>query len=232
LRRAACLFGLILLGVATPAAAQLRPTPGTGDPRIQSVTYDPDQVVQLEVATGYQLTVEFAPDERIENVAVGDSGAWQVTPNKRGDRLFIKPVQGGVTTDMTVVTDARSYIFELSGGFGGGAQAFTVRFEYPAPPEPTATPGQAVNGPGRYKLSGAKAIQPDAISDDGLKTYIVWRAEQSLPAVFKIDHDGKETLADGAMRDGRYVLDSVNNRLVFRLDKQNASAVRVPQMKR
>jgi len=193
--------------------------------------YDPDQVVQLEVAVGYQLTVEFAPDERIENVAVGDSGAWQVTPNKRGDRLFIKPVQGGVTTNMTVVTDARSYVFELSGGFGG-AQAFTVRFEYPAPPEPAAVPGAVTNGPGRYKLSGAKAIQPDAISDDGQKTYIVWRADQTLPAVFKIGRDGKETLADGAMRDGRYVLDSVNNRLVFRLDKQEATAARVPQVKR
>ena len=230
MRQIAFLFGLALLGAATPAAAQLRPTPGAGDPRIQSVMYDPDQVVQLQVATGYQLTVEFAPDERIENVAVGDSGAWQVTPNKRGDRLFIKPVQGGVTTNLTVVTDARTYIFELSGGYGG-AQAFTVRFQYPPPPAPAAT-GQAINAPGRYKLSGTKAIQPDAISDDGEKTYIIWRAEQSLPAVFKIDRDGKETLADGAMRDGRYVLDSVSNRLVFRLDKQVAYAARVPRVAR
>ncbi|MDB5678260.1 TrbG/VirB9 family P-type conjugative transfer protein [Sphingomonas bacterium] len=224
------LLGLLALIAASPAAAQVRPVPGAGDPRIQTVMYDPDQVVQLQVAIGYQLAVEFAPDERIETVAVGDSGAWQVTPNKRGDRLFIRPAQGGVTTNMTVVTDARAYNFELSGGYGG-AQAFTVRFTYPPPPTETAASDQPVAAAGRYKLSGARQIQPDAISDDGMKTYIVWRADQTLPAVFKIGRDGKETLADGAMRDGRYVLDSIANRLVFRLDNLTAAAVRVPQVR-
>ena len=65
---------LALAFAALPAHAQVRPQPGSGDPRIQSVMYDADQVVQLQVPTGYELTVEFAPDERIENVAVGDSG--------------------------------------------------------------------------------------------------------------------------------------------------------------
>lgn len=220
---------LILLAAAHPATGQVRPTPGPGDPRIQTVMYDADQVVQLQVATGYQLTLEFAPDERIENVAVGDGAAWQVTPNRRGDRLFIKPAQGGVTTNLTVVTDARTYIFELSSSYGG-PQAFTVRFQYPPPPAPAAGDQPAATA-GRYKLSGTRAVQPDAISDDGAKTYIMWRADQTLPAVFKIDRDGKETLADGAMRDGRYVLDSIANRLVFRLDKQMAEAVRVPQVR-
>lgn len=227
---ATLLTALFALTVAAPAVAQVRPAPGPGDPRIQTVMYDPDQVVQLQVAPGYQLAVEFAPDERIETVAVGDSGAWQVTPNKRGDRLFIRPAQGGVTTNMTVVTDARAYNFELSGGYGG-AQAFTVRFTYPPPPAETAVGDQPAASAGRYKLSGAKTIQPDAISDDGSKTFIIWRADQTLPAVFKIGRDGKETLADGAMRDGRYVLDSIANRLIFRLDSEMAVAVRVPQVR-
>lgn len=212
-----------------PAMAQMRPQPGGGDPRIQTVMYDADQVVSLQVATGYELTVEFAPDERVENVAVGDSGAWQVTPNKRGDRLFLKPLQG-VTTNMTVVTDARTYVFELSPGSAGGAP-FVVRFRYPQPPPP-AYSGAAAVGPGRYKLAGSNDVRPDAISDDGAKTYIMWRESQTLPAVFVIDREGKETLADGAMRDGRYVLDSINNKLVFRLDKKMASATRVPQVAR
>ena len=220
---------LAAAAIALPAAGQVRPQPGEGDPRIQSVMYDANQVVLLQVATGYQLTLEFAPDERIENVAVGDAGAWQVTPNKRGDRLFIKPVNGSVTTNLTVVTDARSYVFELSPG-SPGSSPFTVRFQYPPPPAPAA-PQAAANEPGRYKLTGSADLRPDAISDDGAKTYIMWRAEQTLPAVFIIDRDGKETLADGAMRDGRYVLDSVNNRLIFRLDKKVAGAARVPSVK-
>lgn len=222
-------FLLALAVIAAPAQAQVRPQPGSGDPRIQSVLYNADQVVQLQVPTGYQLTVEFAPDERIENVAVGDSGAWQVTPNKRGDRLFLKPLQGA-TTNMTVVTDARTYVFELSPGSVGSAP-YIVRFQYPPPPAPAKAETAAIE-PGRYKLTGSADIRPDAISDDGSKTYIMWRDEQTLPAVFVIDRDGKETLADGAMRDGRYVLDSINNKLVFRLDKKAATAARVPQVVR
>ena len=32
-----------------PAQAQVRPQPGSGDPRIQTVMYDADQVVSLQV---------------------------------------------------------------------------------------------------------------------------------------------------------------------------------------
>ena len=44
------------------------------------------QVAEVDVAlgkAGIQSTIEFADDERIENVAVGDSNAWQITPNRR-----------------------------------------------------------------------------------------------------------------------------------------------------
>ena len=54
------------------------------DPRIEMVTYDADQIVQLRVTAGFQVMVEFAGDERVENVALGDSSGWQATPNKRG----------------------------------------------------------------------------------------------------------------------------------------------------
>jgi type IV secretion system protein VirB9 len=222
-------LALFILALLAPVAAtaQLRPTPGAGDPRIQSVVYDTNQVVQLQVATGFQLTVEFAPDERIENVAIGDSGAWQVTPNKRGDHLFIKAIQPGVTTNLTVVTDARSYNFELLPLYGPlPDMAYTVRFTYPVPAVATVAevpPAEA----GRYKLSGSRAIRPTEIDDDGLKTYIVWPPETSLPAIFAIDEKGREMLVDGAMRDGQYVIDSVKPKLVFRLDRDMASAVRV-----
>lgn len=218
---------LMLLALAAPCAAQVQPQPGQGDPRIQSVDYDPEQVVTLQIAAGYQLTVEFAPDERIESIAVGDSGAWLVTPNKRGDHLFIKAAQSGVTTNLTVVTDARSYLFELVPGYGG-MTAYAVRFRYPA----AALAQLAEIAPaeaGRYRLSGAKSLRPSAIDDDGAKTFIVWPEGKPLPAVFAAGAGGEETVVNGGMRDGRYVLDTVTDRLVFRLGKQVAGAVRVPQ---
>lgn len=220
---------LVLFAVFPSAGfAEARPVPGPGDPRIQTVLYDPEQVIALQVATGYQVTLEFGPDERIENVAVGDSGAWLVTPNKRGDHLFIKPAQNGVATNMTVVTDARTYSFSLTPAYGPTADmAFTVRFRFPpaavAAVEQT-TPAEVAH----YKLRGERTLRPSAIEDDGVHTYLVWPASQTMPAVFAIDAQGRETLVNGMMRDGRYVLDSVSDKLLFRLDKQTGYALRFP----
>ena len=223
---------LLALLLPAGAVAQIRPTPGPGDPRIQTIAYDANQVVQLQVASGYQLAIEFAPDERIENVAVGDSGAWQVTPNKRGDHLFIKALQQGASTNLTVVTDARSYVFELTPMFGPlPDMAYTVRFTYPAPAVATAA-AVAVPQPGRYKLGGTRALRPSQIDDDGVHTYIVFPADKPLPAIFAIDAKGQEMLVDGAMRDGTYVIDDVKPKLLFRLDSDVATATRVKTKKK
>ncbi|MES2056458.1 MAG: TrbG/VirB9 family P-type conjugative transfer protein [Pseudomonadota bacterium] len=220
-----------LLAAPIAASAQTRPVPGPGDPRIQTVAYDAAQVVSLQVANGYQLTIEFGAGERIENVAIGDSGAWQVTPNKRGDHLFIKALQNGVSTNMTVVTDARSYTFELLPLYGPlPDMAFIVRFTYPIPAVATIATAVAAQ-PGRYKLSGARDIWPTTIDDDGAKTFIAWPTDRALPAVFAIDSRKNETLLDGAMRDGEYVIDSVQQKLVFRFDKKVARAERIKAKK-
>ena len=226
------LGALLLLCAATvPALAEVRPTPGSGDPRIQTILYDPDQVIQLQVAPGYQLTLEFGPDERIENVAVGDSGAWQVTPNKRGDHLFIKAAQGGVATNMTVVTEARTYSFSLTPAYGPTPDlAFTVRVRFPPTAVAAVEAGTGVAPEiGRYKLSGTRALRPSAIDDDGVHTYLEWPPGETMPAVFAISADGRETLVNGMMRDHRYVIDSISNRLIFRLDAGTAYATRIPR---
>lgn len=233
--RAVFALALALLAAA-PAAAQVRPQPGAGDRRLQTIDYADDQVVILEVAPGYQLTVELAPDEQIENVAVGDSSAWQVTANRRGDRLFIKPLQSGVTTNMTVITSARLYAIDLVPlPSPSPDMAYSVRFNYPEPArtgEGGAEEGAADGAgeaaiDGRYRVSGARALQPSRIGDDGRHTYIEWPADRPIPAIYGVGANGLETLVNGAMRDEVYVIDQVLPRLVFRIDRQTARAVRV-----
>ncbi|MEA1015858.1 TrbG/VirB9 family P-type conjugative transfer protein [Sphingosinicella sp. LY1275] len=218
------------------AAAQPLPPPPTADPRVQTIDYREDQVIVLQAAPGYQLTVELGADERVENVAVGDSGAWQVTANRRGDMLFIKPLQSGVTTNMTVVTDARLYAFDLVPLYGPSPEmAYRVRFRYPAaqgaaPADDAA--GEATLIEGRYRLSGVRALRPARISDDGRHTYIEWPKDAALPAVYALDARGEETLVNGMMRDGLFVVDSVVPRLAFRIDRQVARATRVVPRRR
>jgi len=66
---------LAVLGCSAAGAA--------ADNRIRSLAYDPNHIVQILGKPGIQSTIEFGEDERIENVAVGDSNAWQITPNHR-----------------------------------------------------------------------------------------------------------------------------------------------------
>jgi type IV secretion system protein VirB9 len=213
-----------VLAVAPPAA-QGQPAPV--DTRVRTIAYHPDELVPLQVAAGYQLMVEFAADERIESVAVGDSASWQVTPNRNGDRVFVKPLQGGLPTNLTVVTSARTYTFELSALPGPSADMpYIVRFSYPAA-DATAEAEPAGAMAGRYRLSGSRALRPSRISDDGIHTYIEWPRDRALPAVYALDGHGQESLVNGMMRDDLFVIDAVVQRLVFRIDSEVARAERV-----
>jgi type IV secretion system protein VirB9 len=225
---------LALAGAPLPASAQIRPQAGTGDPRIQSIEYDASQVVQIQAAPGYQVTLELGSDEQIENVAVGDSGAWQVTANRNGSRLFVKPVQSGVTTNMTVVTNVRVYAFELVPLFGPSPDmAYTIRFRYPAAAAASASAEAELIVEGRYRLSGERTLRPSRISDDGRHTYIEFPRDQAIPAIYAVDERGGESLVNGMMRDDLFVIDSVVPRLVFRIDQHVARATRLaPQAAR
>lgn len=224
MKRRLALIALFLLA-APGGGAQVRPQPGYGDARMQTVDYHRNQVVEIEGAPGYQVLIALAPDERVQNVALGDSGAWQVVTSQSGNMLFVRPTQDGVSTNMTVITSARFYAFDLVPA--NGAPPYEVRFRYPAElenaPETFAGMGEAV---GRYKLGGTKALWPASIGDDGVRTYIDWPADTPLPAVFIIDDYGRERLANGNMRGDLYVIDSVHEQLLFRIDRKAARAKR------
>lgn len=222
------LAACMTLATAGPALAQYRPQPSSGDPRLQTIEYRNNQVVTLEVAPGYQLSVEFAPDERIESVGLGDSIAWMVSPTKRGNHLFIKAAQPGVSTNMTVVTDIRTYTFDLHPLPGPSeTMAYTVRFSYPEPPGTRMRVNTVAAAPDtRYRVSGDKKLRPSAISDDGIKTYIEWPADVAMPAIYAINDQGRETLVNGVVQDKMFVVDGVSQQLVFRIDKRAARAIR------
>jgi len=237
MRRVALAMALTL-AVAGGARAAVSPRPGPGDPHIQTILYDAQQVVELKVAIGYALTVEFSPDEKIEAVSVGNSAAWQVSADKEASRLFIKPMQAGLDTNMTVITDTRVYAFELrSSPSPDPAMPFLVRFQYPvAPQAATLPPPEKPARPGKperpftlvvsYAFSGSSRLKPVGMNDDGHSTFITWPEKTPIPAVSAVEEDGKVVLTNGAIRDGKLVIDEVANRFIFRFDGETAEVTR------
>jgi type IV secretion system protein VirB9 len=225
------LMGGFALAAPTAASAAQAPRPGVTDPRIQSIEYDPNQVVVLQGAMGNQTMIEFAPGEHLENVAIGDSLGWQVTPNKRGDLLFIKPIDAKSTTNMTVVTNERRYVFELRVAQKKAAlyAPYLVRFTYPAPAivapvePPPEKPPEVVNSD--YAVSGSSDNRPLRIFDDGQMIYFEWPAEAALPAIFAVGSDNSESLVNYVVRGPYIVVEQMGRRFVLRNGKSVTTVV-------
>jgi type IV secretion system protein VirB9 len=219
------LFALLVLG-ATQANAQSYPQPGEGDPHIQSVEYDQTKVIRLSLAPGLQTLVELAPGERIETIGVGDSVAWQVSAGKRGDFFFVKNIRASAMTNMTIVTAGRVYAFELipSSGYGE-ISPYHVRIVYPSRSHSSAT--LETKPLFEYRLSGAKLLRPSSVYQEGERTILEWPEETPLPGIFTMEN-GNEAIVNGEMQDGRFVIAGTPAKLIFRLDRQTAYAVRIP----
>jgi type IV secretion system protein VirB9 len=208
--------GLLILSGACPALSQEAPGRAAPDPRIRTLFYDPNRVVRLDAAFGYQMMLQLGADERIENVAIGEGSTWQVTPNKEANLIFLKPMAHAVRTNMTVVTDRRQYLFELNprAETAGEPLAYVVRFTYPPPPlmlapAPTPKPGPPERRNTNYAYAGARDLAPSLVFDDGRFTYFQWPATAATPAVFVVGTDGKESLADYSHRDGFQVIEQL-----------------------
>jgi type IV secretion system protein VirB9 len=229
---------LTMLGSAS-AFAQVQPVSAGGDPHLQQIDYDSREIVQLRGAPGYQMMIELSPDEQVQSVALGDSAGWQVSVNKEGDRLFLKPSQPDASTNMTVVTSVRVYSFDLA-SFDAPSpdMPYTVQFRYPAP-KVVADDGQFVDAAAatrrisRYKVSGDRQLLPSGVTNDGQHTFISWPRTAAIPAIYAQDDHGNDVLVNGMMgTDDVYVLDGVPDRLTFRIDASVAHAVRVKPKKR
>lgn len=223
-----------LLAAYRPALAAESPLPGPVDPRIRTVFYNPLQVVTLDGFFGYQMMIEFGPEERIENVSIGDGLAWQVTPNRRASLLFLKPVAKTAGTNMTVVTNLRRYAFELRARKSAGPRApdmaYVVRFTYPAEPVPPPAPPPAPPKPPErknlaYTYTGSRLSLPALVFDDGQFTYFQWPEAVPTPAIFLASADGSESIVNYGVRDGYVVVEQLAPRFVLRNGKEVTTVI-------
>ena len=136
----ACLAAIALLAAASQAGAVETPRPGSADPRIKTVDYDPLQVVRVVGVFRTATQILFSDSETIQHVALGDTSGWDVVAEK--NILFAKPKAVRAPTNLIVTTatpggEIRHYTFELATRGGGSGRSapdtfFVVRFRYPA----------------------------------------------------------------------------------------------------
>ncbi|MEP2236024.1 MAG: TrbG/VirB9 family P-type conjugative transfer protein [Alteripontixanthobacter sp.] len=224
--------GLFALALTLPVQAQLVPQPGAENPRLQSVQWMAGQDIFLTLLPMTALTVALEPGERITQVRLDKDGEFEVRVSTQRDSLLLVPRIETASGRMSVLTASREYQFEMHTGtsplaayvvhVATGDQQFRAVVASPALTPLPAPTGEIWS----YRLRGDREVRPLTISDNGVRTRIGFAADQALPAIFAIGPSGEEEVVNGYMRGDIYVIDRVWKELVFRIDKEKASARR------
>ncbi|MFM7349940.1 MAG: TrbG/VirB9 family P-type conjugative transfer protein [Erythrobacter sp.] len=230
----------LALALAVPAAA---------DNRLKTLVYDDAAVVRVDGRVKVQTTIKFAPDEVIENVAIGDSAAWQVQPNKAQTILFVKPLEPAARTNMTVVTDRRTYLFDLVASPANTA-LYVLQFRYPelekaaeakrlaaiaeaealaakAAEAPSVGPDGAATDPAKLNFAwaptGTSDLLPIRAFDDGTAVFLTWPKDVAVPAILVTNEAGDEGPVNFTVRGDTIVIDGVPPKLILRSGRATAT---------
>lgn len=211
---------LVFLAATSQSVAAIEPIPGQFDSRMRTATYNPDQVYRLTGFAGFHAVVTMGDDESISHV-FGFDKAWEIvhTPN----RVMIRPTIEYADSNLTVLTDKRMYVFDLTvrpfpkdekvSQANDPQQTYALRFLYPtddgeklerkAAAEVAAKAKAEASGDNatkrlnrNYTYQGDEKIRPFDVWDDGTFTYFRFAKGQSIPAFFLIEDDGTEAAAN------------------------------------
>lgn len=230
----------------TPAMASYSPedpVPLPTDNRIVTFTYSADAVYTLLTMVGGETHIELEPGEGVtEKPAFGDSIQWRVSGGPTN--LYVKPVRPGIMTTMTLVTNKRTYEFELRASPAGGKFYQKVSFFYPEEAQAVKLRAQAdatafikektrlddqvlSSNPDPssyhygYSIKGDAPFRPLEVLDNGVKTFIHLPVVQDLPALFLVDGNDKPQLVTYRVRgDNFIVMDRVADRFQLKLNDQ------------
>lgn len=226
------------LASTTVAMASNPPRSLSSDPRIKVVSYDPNQVVpvQLNLMTNTQFILN--PDERVIDVQTGDEAAWFMdNQNEPPYMFFLKPMIAGSDTNATVVTDKRIYYFRLysSSVINPRNAAYAVRFIYPEEEKAKMLKEQAATlnlskDPSaynwQYSFSGSRDILPLHVFDDGQFTYMELRPGQPVPAVFAVDNwVGAESVVNYRKQGNYLVIERTAPQFTLRAGKYDVVSI-------
>lgn len=242
--RTAAIFALILAGSASTALALEIPRGATQDSRVRFVDYQPYNITRIIGSLRSSVQVEFAADEEIAHVALGNSVAWEVAP--AGNILFLKPRENQPVTNISVVTtrrdgSTRSYQMELMVRDGtvevGQNTYFYVKYRYPADEAERRRQAAAARaiaaqakeaddvlaiheayGPRnwRYSAQGSHALEPQSVYDNGQVTTFAFVGNQEMPAIYIENSDGSESLVPKSVDGNLVLVHAISRKFILR----------------
>jgi type IV secretion system protein VirB9 len=215
-----------LLMAQTPALSAAAPP--SADARIRVLVYAADEIYRLKGFVGYQIDLEFESGEAFVGLGTGDLDS--LTFAAQDNHLFLKPRAGGIDTNLTVLTNRRTYHFDYSASDRRPDPAFgdviyVLRFAYPPQGSPrvaAALEHDLANAPTKrwhnlsYGYRGSPQLKPTSAWDDGVQTRLRFDPHEELPAIFIRNDDGTESLTNFTVDAGELVVHRIARQLVVR----------------
>lgn len=213
------------------------------DPRLRTVVFNPEAVVDVPVRRGLVTQIVLAEDETIvSQPATGkgsncaeESHTWCIAV--QGRDVFVKPKTGATTNNLIVITSKRRHVFALH-PTEGGVPLMRLTVTLPPPPAPLVaapaippmTSKELVENRlqakprvrnANYSVATGKDSEdlvPVMVFDDGTQTYFGFPNNRPLPSIFQTAADGTEEMVNARMDgDDLLVADRVARRFVLRL---------------
>ncbi|MBY5666401.1 P-type conjugative transfer protein VirB9 [Rhizobium leguminosarum] len=234
----------LVASLSSTAHALETPRGAPQDSRIRFVDYQPYNITKIVGTLRSSVQIDFAADEEIAHVALGNSVAWEVAP--AGNILFLKPRENQPVTNISVVTtrrdgSTRSYQMELTVRDGtveaGQNTYFYVKYRYPADEAErrrldaaararAAQAGEAdkvlalheAYGPRnwRYSAQGSAALEPQAVYDNGKVTTFAFAGNQEMPVIYMENSDGSESLVPKSVDNNLVLVHAISRKFILR----------------
>ena len=213
----AIISAILMLFCTCNALALDTPTVSKLDRRLYKTVYEENQVYPIYAVNGLVTSIVFAEDEKVDVHTSGFSTAWEFAA--RGNHFFLKPRAKEGSTNLVVVTNKRTYHFDLRLGWNRKTATYELAFTYPeeeaakraaarekerveARLKTSATkPASAAEAPAsnrNYTMNfgeakSSRSLAPVEAFDDGRFTYLRFGKSSDFPSVYRVV-DETETL--------------------------------------
>jgi type IV secretion system protein TrbG len=218
---------------------------------VQVYPYTQGALYRLYGSPGQVSDIALQPGEELISVSAGDTVRWVVGdtisggPNGERAHVLVKPISSGLTTNLMIATNRRTYHLELESTSGAYMAALSWRY-----PQDELTELRARNGRAKrqdqqtiargltladlnfdYRIEGDKPDwRPVRVFDDGRHVFIQMPdriATTDAPPLFIVGKKGDAQLVNYRMRGQYYIVDRLFARAELRHGEKKQTVVRI-----
>ncbi|MBA3069129.1 MAG: P-type conjugative transfer protein TrbG [Hyphomonas sp.] len=236
-------------------AARVEPTPDGYVNAVQIYPYTEGALYQLYTSPSQVSDIALQPGERLVSVSAGDTVRWVVGDTQSGSgpaaraHVLVKPVAPGLTTNLMIATDRRTYHLELTSLETSYMAALSWHYPADALSDLNARNARAQIAESAtvapdmrledlnfdYQIEGARpAWRPVRVFDDGRHVFIQMPdglSATDAPPLFVLGPRGEARLVNYRVKGSYYIVDYLFAEAELRLGQKPQTAVQIRRKK-